>query len=241
MHIRSILLVFIASIASLLYACGSEDSAQQTPDLTPPPGLDQPAPGPSGSVDPTGPVTPGLSSSGGSLDPIDAGDQTDGGTDTSDAGTVDTDSGTTDTDAGITDTDGGTTEPPPPPPTTTTVGCIQVSLVSSEGNTFCYQVTELAGCKDLSHWDLATNCTVLSGTEPVYDEEGVLLNSIESFVPGTDPKSGITGVKWNTDGAFTSDTFCVTVDGTVSTGEVQVASKCGLPIEYSTIAGPVCQ
>lgn len=231
MKIRSILVL----ASALFIACGSEESVNNTPDL--PPGIDAPAPpGPDGNDknNPTGklPADPVLD---GGSDQTDAGapDTGDGGSDDQDSGSVDIDAGTdpdagavdggTDTDAG--DQDGGVT----PPPTTTTVGCLQISLVSVEGNTFCYQVTEQPDSKNLSHWDLATNCAVASGTPS------------EGFVPGTDPKSGLTGVKWNTDASFTDGTFCVTVDGNVVTGEVQVASKCGLPIEYSTIAGPICQ
>ena len=119
--------------------------------------------------------------------------------------------------------------PPPPPPTTATIGCVTVSLASVEGNTFCYQVTELDHCKDLSHWDLATDCVVTGGTPAC------------GLVVGTDPKSGIKGVKWNTESEFESGLFCLTVDGHPSLGEVQVASKSGIPISYGTIAGPVCQ
>jgi hypothetical protein len=256
---------FLLLIASVV-ACGSESDAEQK---APPPGVDLPVPptnDPSNSnkispqletdvVGPdldagTGEQDGGSTEDGGTTDPVDP---TDGGTtnptDPTDGGTIDptdpTDGGTGgETDSGTGgEQDGGTTTPPPPP-TSATVGCVQVDLVSAEGATFCYQVTELASCKDLSHWDLGTNCTVLSGTEPIYAEDGVtILNGISSFEIGTDPKSGVKGAKWNVTDSFSSDQFCVTVDGqpTLATGEVQVASKSGLPISTGAIAGPVCQ
>ena len=255
------LLLLIAT--TLAVACGSEsdDSARQdAPPNTTPPGFTPPAgqndnrPSINAQVDTDVVVDPtedagSSEQDSGSLedagtDPTDPIDPTDPVDPTTDGGTdPTTDGGSGETDGSAGEQDGGTTTPPPPP-TSATVGCVQVDLVSTQGNTFCYQVTELAVCKDLSHWDLGTNCTVLSGTEPVYAEDGVtLLNAISSFEIGTDPKSGVKGAKWNVTDEFSSGLFCVTVDGqpTLATGEVQVASKSGLPISTGVIAGPVCQ
>ncbi len=143
-----------------------------------------------------------------------------------DGGTIETPDGGSNEDP-----DSGSPPPPPPasePPTSTTVGCVTVDFLSQDQNTFCYRVTEIDNCKDLSHWDLATNCSVSCGSP------------LSGFVVGTDPKSGIKGVKWNTSSSFDTGTFCLTVEGKATLGEVQVASKSGIPFSYSTIAGPVC-
>lgn len=63
---------------------------------------------------------------------------------------------------------------------------------------------------------------------------------VEGFGSGLDPKSGLLGAKWDVTDAFTSGAFCVTVAGKATLGEVKVASKSGVPISYSTVAGPVC-
>lgn len=240
----------LIALTSALIACGSE-SAEQLQQSTPP-SIEQPPTPPGQNDKPDQKIVPSV------VDPdLDAGVGEQDGGDTSDGGTTDpTDGGTTDpTDSGTDPTDGGTggetdggVVTPPPPPTSATVGGVQIDFVSQDGSTFCYQVTELDGAKDLSHWDLGTNCTVVSGTESilvptVVDDVETLVNVIESFKSGTDPKSGITGGKWNVSSLFSTGLFCITVDGlpTLSTGEVQVASKSGKPISYGTIAGPVCQ
>lgn len=225
--------ILTLSILTLLaFACGSESEVgTQTPEVPPtlqpptpptPPSFSPPTSDQTSSGSPGGNSSSGGSSSGGSSSGGSSSGGSSGSTD--DGGTADpTDGGG---DGGDQDAGGGD---PLPPPTSTVVGGVQIDLVSVEGNTFCYQVTELDGAKDLSHWDLATNCTVLSGTPT------------QGFVIGKDPKSGLTGVKWNVSSAFTSGVFCVTVDGQSTTGTVQVASKSGYPISYGTIAGPVCQ
>jgi len=235
---KKILSVLILSLAaSYAAACGSEssDEAPLPPSLEVPPGVDPTPPG-QGASSSSGNNASSSSSSGGSS----SGGSSSGGSSSGDSNPADpVDGGDTDAsdqdagaDGGTGDQDGGVVvDPPPPPPTSVVVGCVQIDLVSTDGSTFCYQVTELEACKDLSHWDLATNCTVLSGSP----EEG--------FKIGTDPKSGLTGVKWDVSEEFASGEFCLTVDGqpTLATGEVQVASKSGKPISTGVIAGPVCQ
>jgi len=140
----SILLILLG-----LVACGSE-----VEDTTTPP-TDTSAPSPSGPTGPTdSPKKPTITVEesivdGGTSDPVPSDS---GSSDTSDddRDNTDTDDGSTNTDSGSTDTDGGPpADPPPPPPpsidppTTTLVGCVSVSFVSQEGNTFCYQVAEV--------------------------------------------------------------------------------------------------
>ncbi len=244
MKIRSILVL----ASTLIIACGSELSANTAPDLVPP-GFDHPGPSnPNKDNDnkaDSNVIDEADSGGGGNW----SGDESDadalhandgGNADLSDGSTTESsDVATTDpidpseptdpsTDSGTVEQDAGTVEPSSPP-TTATVGGVKIDFVSQSGNTFCYQVTELDDAKDLSHWDLATNCVVLSGAPKA------------GFEIGTDPKGGIKGVKWNASGGFETGLFCLTVDGSPTLDTTDVASKSGWPFSYGKIVGPVCK
>jgi hypothetical protein len=54
----------------------------------------------------------------------------------------------------------------------------------------------------------------------------------------TDPKTGLSGIKWTVPGWFRSGTFTVTVQGLWDAGSTSAAAKAGLWTAYGEIAGP---
>lgn len=118
-------------------------------------------------------------------------------------------------------------------------------------STFSYRVTELTG-KDLSNWTLAL-CMPLSNVlswTPTKSDAGIQEVNI-----GTDPHTGIKGIKWNladdfdNDGTAAGDSreFSVTLAGTWPVGPIDpdtgVGVKTGggkMAVAIGTIDGPDC-
>ena len=104
---------------------------------------------------------------------------------------------------------------------------------SNNGLTWTYRVSEQPGASDLSHWTLGL-CAPPSGWSPA---SGVDL--------GSDPTTGVSGIKWNLDGGFSSGEFTVTFTQTYAIGTTPVAVKDGkgdggVSTAVGSIAGPDC-
>lgn len=105
--------------------------------------------------------------------------------------------------------------------------------------TWSYEVKELAG-KDLSHWTLALCFSlddVVGHTKP---------SGATAFEKGTDPTTGVTGVKWEVNDDFEEGIFTITVDeayAVTTTPSVSSAVKTGgrgSKVGYGLVEGPDC-
>lgn len=107
---------------------------------------------------------------------------------------------------------------------------IRVELVSVDGPTWTYRVTEISG-QDLSHWVLGA---------------GVCTERIVSYAPtagaelGKDGNRDFYGIKWNTPGGFKQGEFSFTLDAVYPAGQAQVLVKAGNPYTTGPITGPDC-
>ena len=103
---------------------------------------------------------------------------------------------------------------------------------------WCYEVTELAGSKALSHWVLAIECLVTPDNH--------IIGSTPPGSIGQDGNRPYWGVKWDTPGGLsTPTTFCITLDDEYGAAMVQVVVKtgggsAGDGIGVGYIAGPDC-
>jgi hypothetical protein len=86
-------------------------------------------------------------------------------------------------------------------------------------STWTFFVEELGsgkGFKDLSHWVVGLpECAEFVSADP------------EGYEVGTDPRTGVYGVKWEVDDSFTDGYFSVTVVDTCNAELVTVATKAG--------------
>ncbi len=107
-----------------------------------------------------------------------------------------------------------------------------LKVVYNEDNTsaWSYSVEELPGVKDLSHWVLGLpECvTVVDGSPDFYE------------LVAPDPKTGVSGVKWDLNDEFETGEFTVVADGYQDKGIVKVAGKGGTDVGIGEIYGPVC-
>ncbi len=98
-------------------------------------------------------------------------------------------------------------------------------------STWTYTVTGINAAHDLSHWVLAL-C-----------EDNVISASPSPWEVGTDPTSGVFGIKWDVPvNKFNGQvTFSVTLDGQYSQTTTDIAIKAGTDIFYCTTIGPDCE
>ena len=105
----------------------------------------------------------------------------------------------------------------------------EIIFVGRAGNTWTYEVTEVAG-RDLSHWLLSIN---------------TCMDKVVSFTPsdaeiGMDGSTGVSGIKWNVNDAFVSARFSFTLNGNYPAGWVNALAKAGTDSATVAIPGPVC-
>lgn len=100
---------------------------------------------------------------------------------------------------------------------------------ASDSATFTYRVSGLGILPALSHFDIALNgCTVVSASPPPIEI-------------GTDPTTGLTGVKWDSGLEIdASQVYTLVVAGNAGVGTVQAAVKGGNMFEIGAISGPDC-
>ncbi len=105
-------------------------------------------------------------------------------------------------------------------------------MVYNEDNTSAwrYSVEELPDAKDLSHWVLGLpECvTVVSGSPDFYE------------LVDPDPKTGVSGVKWDLNDRFKIGEFTIVIDGHQDKGTVKIAGKGGTGVGIGEIYGPAC-
>ena len=102
--------------------------------------------------------------------------------------------------------------------------------------TWCYTVELIdKSGQGLSHWVLGIGCH--------YENGHIVSVSPSPGDMGTDPTTGVTGVKWEVGNDFTGGTFCVTLDGDydVGTNAAEVAIKVGNDTAGASLDGPICQ
>lgn len=98
-------------------------------------------------------------------------------------------------------------------------------------STWTYTVTGMNGAHDLSHWVLAL-C-----------ENNVVSASPSPWEVGTDPTSGVFGIKWDVPvNKFNGQvTFSVTLNGQYSQTTTEIAIKASTDIFYCSTIGPECE
>lgn len=99
---------------------------------------------------------------------------------------------------------------------------------ASNTTTFVYLVRGQGATKALSHFTLGlSQCADVAGASP------------SPFTQGTDPTTGVTGIKWDLPLATTgSRVYTVTLEGKVPAGVGMAAVKAGLAVPTGAIAGP---
>ncbi|HXF60976.1 MAG TPA: pilus assembly protein TadG-related protein, partial [Caldilineaceae bacterium] len=105
----------------------------------------------------------------------------------------------------------------------------EITFLSHVGNTWTYQVRELAG-HDLSHWNLGID-TCLSQVVSS-DPPGAEL--------GVDGSTGFNGIKWNVNDDFSIGVFSFTLDGDYPAGVVEAQVKAANQAGTVPIRGPIC-
>ncbi|MBZ0309013.1 MAG: thrombospondin type 3 repeat-containing protein, partial [Anaerolineae bacterium] len=106
----------------------------------------------------------------------------------------------------------------------------RITFVGRAGNTWTYQVDELTGSRDLSHWDL--------GIESCLNH--IIDSSPAGAELGTDGSTGFVGIKWNTADSFSSGQFSFTLDANYPAGTVSALVKAGNFFNTGDIIGPLC-
>jgi len=110
---------------------------------------------------------------------------------------------------------------------------VDVTYNDDGTSSWTYNVRELEGGKDLSHWNLALDeChTVTDGTTAGYEV-------------GVDGSTGFYGIKWDVDDAFSEGEFTIVFDqhfaGTEGGQGVGVLAKGGRDADSGEIFGPTC-
>jgi hypothetical protein len=143
------------------------------------------------------------------------------------------------------DSGGGGSDPLPTPtsipssdtsPITGTVELIDnqtssygITYVGQTGNTWTYEVSEIDG-HDLSHWLLNINSCL----------DKVVSSTPNGAQMGVDGSTGVPGIKWDVDSAFTSGTFSFTLNENYPSGEVDALAKAGTEFGTVKIRGPIC-
>ncbi len=106
---------------------------------------------------------------------------------------------------------------------------------TTDRTTFTYVVSGTGVPPDLSHFDLGL---------PVCSSQlmPVAYNPTDAVSLGTDPTTGIYGIKWDLPLTVNaSRTYSVTFAGNVAEGSISIAVKGGNGFEVGGIAGPSCQ
>ena len=101
-------------------------------------------------------------------------------------------------------------------------------------SSWTYEVVELKSgekkVKDLSHWVLGLgDCAVIVDADP------------SPYEFGTDPRTGIYGVKWEVNDDFESGIFSFKVEGVWAVTDVEVGTKAGRYSDTGFISGPSCE
>jgi len=105
---------------------------------------------------------------------------------------------------------------------------------AADQTTFIYVVTGTGVDPALSHFDLEIPVCETSLTV-------VATSPSEAVEFGTDPTTGINGIKWDMPlGTTESRTYSITFSGNVVAGDVLVAVKGGNGFETGTVPGPSC-
>ncbi|MBN2472274.1 MAG: hypothetical protein JXN59_16235, partial [Anaerolineae bacterium] len=105
---------------------------------------------------------------------------------------------------------------------------------AADQTTFTYLVAGTGQPPDLSHFDLG-----IPVCDPALEVVGYSPAAAVSF--GTDPTTGIDGIKWDVPLLMTDTrTYSLTISGNIAEGAVSVAVKDGNGFEAGTITGPAC-
>lgn len=97
-------------------------------------------------------------------------------------------------------------------------------------STWAYLVEELPGAKDLDYWVIEiSTCMEILGADP-----------FPWSIIAQDPRTLMTGVKWDVVKGFTQGRFWLRVDEHALTGLSRVAAR-GSQVAYGVLAGPTCE
>jgi hypothetical protein len=99
-----------------------------------------------------------------------------------------------------------------------------IALVGREGNTWTYEVAQVAG-RDLSHWSLGLGACA-EHLESASDGADV----------GTDGSTGFVGIKWDSEGG----SFSLTLDGNYPQSTLEAIVKAGTQSAVGLVPGPDC-
>lgn len=106
-----------------------------------------------------------------------------------------------------------------------------ITFLEVTDKTYSYQVREISG-KNLSHFVLELPlCLDEEAFVSWYPQDGVL---------GKYPTTEATGIKWNTDSAFTYGIFSFTLDENYELGDVTVYFKAATMVNHGVVLGPLC-
>ncbi|MCC6455648.1 MAG: carboxypeptidase regulatory-like domain-containing protein [Caldilineaceae bacterium] len=136
---------------------------------------------------------------------------------------------------------GGGAAPTPTPSndTSPTSGTVEVAdsqestygftYVGQTGNTWTYEVSEVDG-SDLSYWLLNISSCL----------DNIVSSTPSGATMGVDGGTGVAGIKWNVNSAFTSGTFSFTLDDNYPSGQVDALAKADTAFGTVKIRGPIC-
>ena len=112
-----------------------------------------------------------------------------------------------------------------------------ITLVANTGTTWDYEVTS-GSSPALSHWVIEW-CDY-SAVVAVY-ENGVLLEEGVDWEYGTDPHTGITGIKFDNDyDDWETRTITILLDDVYTEGLITIGVKSGQEITFCEVWGPLC-
>lgn len=104
---------------------------------------------------------------------------------------------------------------------------VRFQFLGVTGTTWEYQITEISG-RSLSHGNLIDTCL------------DFIVDSDPLGEIGQDGSTGYSGIKWDVDEDFTSETFAITLDDYYPISIIEVLVKAGNTFALGEICGPAC-